>query len=97
MLAGRRSVYSWADSCWSLSRQALIFRRRQTQQRSSSLLVCGPVNGVEAAPQTGHRLEMTARSTSMDLFAISKIRGEMIGSAAGFFFISAFTIAQMSG
>jgi len=57
------------------------------------LVVWGPVKGVEAAPQTAHRLEVTARSTSIDLFAISKIRGEMMGSATGFFFISAFTIA----
>lgn len=86
--------YSCAESCWSESRHALIFKRRQTQHRSSSLLACGAVNGVEAAPQTAHRLETTGRSTSIDLLAISRIRGEMIGSAAGFFFISAFTIAQ---
>jgi len=35
--------YSWADGCWSASRQALIFRRLHTQQRSST--GCGPLLG----------------------------------------------------
>ena len=86
-------AYSCAAICWSESRHALIFNRRHTQHRSSAN--CGPVSGVHDPPHTPHRLAAAiGRSGSIDFFAISKISGEMIGSAMGFFFILAFTIEQ---
>jgi hypothetical protein len=86
--------YSCADICWSVSRQALIFKRRQTQQRSSSA-GWGPVSGVQEAPHTAHRFAAMGRSPSTDFLAISNISGEIIGSAIGFFFILVFTIEQI--
>lgn len=47
------------------------------------------------APHTAHRFVTIGRSPSTDLFAISNISGEMIGSAIGFFFILVFTIEQI--
>ncbi len=47
------------------------------------------------APHTAHRLVAIGRSPSTDLFAISNISGEMIGSAMDFFFILVFTIEQI--
>jgi hypothetical protein len=52
------------------------------------------VSGVQFAPHTAHRFVGIGRSASNDFFAISKIFGEMIGSAINFFFISVLTIAQ---
>ncbi len=89
-----KCVYSCADICWSDSRQALIFKRRHTQHRSSA--ICGPVNGVQDAPHTPHRFIDMGRSGSIDIFAIAKISGETMGSATGFFFILVFTIEQLS-
>jgi hypothetical protein len=52
------------------------------------VLVTGPVNGVQDAPQTAQGLGGAAGlSASTDFFAISKIWGAMIGSLIGFFFI----------
>lgn len=86
-------AYSCADICWSESRHALIFKRRHTQHKSSAS--CGPVNGVQDPPHTPHRLTAIGRSCSIDFFAISRISGEMMGSALVFFFILAFTIEQL--
>jgi hypothetical protein len=83
----RCSGYSCAEICWSESRHALIFRRRHTQQRFSSSGTCGPVKGIQGAPQTAHGFDGAGRSGSTDFLAISKISGEMIGSAIGFFFM----------
>ena len=52
---------------------------------------------MQGAPQTAHGFEGVGRSASTDFLAISKISGEMIGSAIGFFFIVDFTIEQISG
>jgi hypothetical protein len=89
---GSEFVYSCAEICWSESRHALIFSRRQTQQRSSPGL--GPAGGVQEAPHTAHGLSTAGLGVSTDFFAISKICGEMTGSGSGFFFIAAFTIEQ---
>ncbi len=42
---------------------------------------------MQGAPHTAQGLDGDGRSTSTDFLAISKISGEMIGSAVGFFFI----------
>jgi hypothetical protein len=47
---------------------------------------------VQDAPQTAQRLLGTGRSDCTDFFAISKISGEIMGSAACFFFIVDSTI-----
>ncbi len=57
----------------------------------------GPVKGVQGAPHTAQLSVAGGLSVSTDFFAISKISGEMIGSAIGFFFIPAFTIEQIGG
>jgi hypothetical protein len=57
----------------------------------------GPLSGVQLVPQTAHGLDTTRRSASTDFRAISKISGEMMGSAIGFFFIPVFTIAHSFG
>ena len=99
-LKTRPTDYSWADSWGSESRQALIFRRRQTQHKFSSspleAAVLGPVNGVQEAPQTAHGLAGDAgRSASNDFFAKARICGEMMGSLMGFFFMPDLTIAHL--
>lgn len=53
------------------------------------------MRGVHAAPQTAQGFVTGARSASIDFFASSKISGEMIGPAVGFFFILVFTIKQI--
>jgi hypothetical protein len=50
---------------------------------------------VQEAPHTAHGLVVAGRSGSTDLFAISNISGEMIGSDMGFRFILVFTIEQI--
>ena len=94
-MATGRSNYSWAETCWSASRHALIFKRRQIQQRSSDG-DCGLLTGVQPAPQTAQRFNAGARSDATDFFAIAKISGEMTGSAIGFFFMFVFTIEQIA-
>ena len=86
--------YSCAESCWSESFQALIFSRRQTQQRSSSNGV-GPAAPVQLPPHTLQRLFDKGRSTSNDFFAMARISGETIGSVNVFFFMAALTIKQI--
>jgi hypothetical protein len=44
--------YSWAEICWSESRQALIFKRRQIQHKSSSSALGANVVVLHALPQT---------------------------------------------
>ena len=87
-------AYSCAEICWSASRQALIFNRRQTQQRFSSSGAGGPAKGVHRVPHTPQRLAAGVRSDSTDFFAKSRISGAMIGSAVDFFFMVDFTIVQ---
>jgi hypothetical protein len=50
---------------------------------------------MQGAPHTAQAFGAEGRSASTDLRAISKISGEMIGSAVGFFFIVDFTIEQI--
>jgi hypothetical protein len=57
----------------------------------------GPASWDDTAPQTAQRLVAGGRPVSTDFFAISKISGEMIGSAIGFFFILDLTIEQIGG
>gem|GEM_PF-2920004 len=90
----RKRVYSCAEICWSASRQALIFNRRQTQQRFSSSGEDGPTRGVHSVLHTAHLLGAGARSESTDFFAKSSISGATIGSAVDFFFMIDFTIVQ---
>lgn len=85
--------YSWAEICWSESRQALIFSRLHTQHKSS--VACGLVRGVQTELQTAQRFGAAGLPLSTDFFAISIISGEMIGSAMAFFFILDFTIEQI--
>lgn len=54
----------------------------------------GPAGGVHVAPQTAQGFVRIARSATSDFFAISKISGEITGSAEAFFFIAVFTIEQ---
>jgi hypothetical protein len=64
--------YSCAEACWSESRQALIFKRRQTQQSSSSG-DCEVAEEAQAEPQTAHFLWGAGRTASIDFFAIAMI------------------------
>lgn len=50
---------------------------------------------MQTAPHTAHRLVAAGLSECTDFFAMSKISGEMIGSAMGFFFILVFTIKHI--
>ena len=53
--------------------------------------------GLQTAPHTTHRFGLCGFSECSELFAISRISGEMTGSAIGFFFIAlAFTIKHVS-
>src|SRR5579862_6575096 len=58
-----------------MSCHALIFRRRQTQQR------CSEAASVTSAPQTVHLVTLFALSGEMDRLACSRISGETIGAA----------------
>src|SRR6266852_2414781 len=58
-----------------MSRQALILRRRQTQQS------CSAAASVTSAPQTVHLVTLLALSGEMDRLACSRISGETIGPA----------------
>jgi len=59
--------YSWAGICCSISRHALIFRRRQTQHNGSSAAI------VVSAPQTEHFTVLVRRSGEMARRACSRI------------------------
>src|ERR1022692_2014602 len=61
--------YSWAGICCSISRQALILRRRQTQQRGSLATV------EVSAPQTEQIAGFFRRSGENARFACSRISG----------------------
>jgi hypothetical protein len=69
---GWPKAYSWTETCWSESRQALIFKRRHTQHNSSSGL-CGVVEGAHADPHTAHFFSGAGRTGSIDFFAIAMI------------------------
>ena len=64
------SGYSCMGVCCSISRQALILRRRQTQQ-SGSLAAKTMVS----APQTAHLAAFFRRSGEIDCFACSNSLG----------------------
>jgi hypothetical protein len=66
--------YSCAGICCSISRQALILRRRQTQHSGSATPVA------VSAPQTEHRTAFFNPSGEIDRFACSRISGEITGS-----------------
>jgi [acyl-carrier-protein] S-malonyltransferase len=51
---------------------------------------------MQSDPHTAQRLCGSGFSNSIDLFAISRISGEMTGSAIGFFFIADSTIKQIA-
>jgi hypothetical protein len=68
-------------ACCSMSRQALIFKRRQTQQSGSD-----PAS-VVVAPQTVHLEPFRMRSAETARFACSRIWGETTGSNLGFNFL----------
>ena len=72
-----RFRYSWAGICCSMSRQALILRRRHTQHSGSE-----PATAV-SAPQTEHFVVFFRRSVEIDCFACSRISGAMMGSDFG--------------
>lgn len=55
------------------------------------------MSGVQRAPQTAQLSVAGGFSVSTDFFANSKISGEMMGSAIGFFFIPVLTIEQIGG
>jgi hypothetical protein len=63
----RLGRYSWTGICCSLSRHALIFKRRQTQQSGSSEVI------VVSAPQTEHFTTGLVRSGDIERFASSRI------------------------
>ena len=67
-----------------MSRQALIFSRRQTQHNGSP----GPVE--VSAPQTEHLTGFFSRSADSDCLACARISGAIAGSDLGgiFLFIS---------
>ena len=52
---------------------------------------------MHGAPHTAQLSTAGVLSVSTDFLAISKISGEIMGSAIGFFFILAFTIEQIGG
>lgn len=86
MKALAREPYSCADIGWSESRQALIFRRRHTQQRFSVEF------GADSEPQITQCPTGLTWSASNANFALRRIAGsttEVSGSVVGFFrFIS---------
>jgi len=84
MAGGGESPYSCAGICCSISRQALILRRRQTQQS-------GSLDTVEvSAPQTEQTGGFLSRSGEKARFACSRISGDTTtsGLICGFRFIS---------
>ena len=64
-------AYSCTGICCSISRQALIFSRRHTQQSGSS------PPAVVSAPHTEHATAFFSRSGEIDRFACSRISGDM--------------------
>ena len=62
-----RARYSWAGICCSISRQALIFSRRQTQHKGSAATM------VVSAPQTEHLTALVRRSGEIARLACSRI------------------------
>ena len=81
-------------ACCSISRQALIFSLRQTQQRGSL-----PIIAVVSALHTEHLAAFFRRSGEMDCFACSRISTGTTGSdlACNLRFIStqsAFTMTE---
>ena len=71
--------YSCAEACWSLSRHALIFRRRQTQHNPSAEF------GEQAEPQTTHFVVRFSVSASSEPVACSRMRLSITGSDGGGF------------
>src|ERR1017187_8201525 len=69
--------YSWAGICCSISRQALILRRRHTQHNGSVAAM------VVSAPQTEHLTTLLRRSGEMARFACSRISTGTTGSDLG--------------
>ncbi len=67
-------AYSWAGICCSISRQALIFRRRQTQHKGSFPAL------VVSAEQTEHLASLVMRSGETDRLACSSRSGGTTGS-----------------
>ena len=77
---GRRGAYSWAGICCSMSRQALILRRRQTQQSGSE-----PVPGA-SAPHTVHLESFFNRSGKAERLACSRSSAGTMGATFGWIF-----------
>jgi hypothetical protein len=69
--------YSWAGICCSISRQALILRRRHTQHSGSVAAIA------VSAPQTEHLTALVRRSGEMARFACSRISAGTTGSDLG--------------
>ncbi len=78
-----RPGYSCAGICWSDSRHALIFKRRQTQQSPSAEL------GAHGEPQTTHFAVSLVTSLFNACCALSRISLEttVSGGGTGFRFI----------
>lgn len=77
---GRRAAYSWAGICCSMSRQALILRRRQTQQSGSE-----PVPGA-SAPHTVHLESFFNRSGKAERLACSRSSAGTMGATFAWIF-----------
>ena len=88
----RWRVYSWAGICCSDSYHALIFKRRQTQQR------CSAEFEAHSAPQTTHFPLGGSLSGCASRFAWARISLEITGSVGGirFFRIGISTVHPIS-
>ncbi|SPF39957.1 hypothetical protein SBA4_2460007 [Candidatus Sulfopaludibacter sp. SbA4] len=77
MLDRQLARYSCAGICCSISRHALIFKRRHTQQSGS------PTPLAVSAPHTEQTGPFFRLSGEIDRFACSRISGEITGSGFG--------------